>query len=356
MARPAPHNPELLAATLEALRAVAENRTDTDFAREMHAKLSGAGVNPTTAKRLAGRFDRHNEGMRRSALGEFFDRPVPARGSRAVPGRPTRTEGTVLGGGGIRSSAAGEVRRRIGIDSRWLDRLHDLIPDGPPPTYRITYQGLVAEAETDWDGFSNSDEVYAITTAVHIADDGTNTVRTEHHPVDKTSYTDVDAREERIGPVAACWEGQAFPVSLSVVAFEHDYGDPDKYRDEIDQAVKAAVAVLLYVYPPGAAALAALNELKPLITDLVNYLFDTGDDQIDATQTEVFDQARFESLGAQAPSGHIYTFKVLGTSHSIVTNLYGHFFSTHKESGAKYVFGFQVEGDPPFVRQEGPFL
>jgi hypothetical protein len=186
----------------------------------MVAKLGASGVKPATAKRVVGRFDGHNEGRRRSALGPYFDRPVQ-EGS-------ARTAGTRGGFGG--RLGAGSVGR-VGINPDWLDRLDELLPaDGTPATYRITYQGLVAEAETNWDGFSNSDEPYAITTAVHIADDGSNTVRTEHDPVGKTSYEDVDAREERIGPVAACWEGQAFPVSLSVVAFEHDYGDPNEYK------------------------------------------------------------------------------------------------------------------------------
>jgi hypothetical protein len=358
MAQPAPQKPELLAATLAAMRAVAENRTGTPFEAEMVAKLGAAGVKSETAKRVVGRFDRRNEGLRRSALGPFFDSPIPERGAAAATAPADAASTSAAGtGGGFGGRLGGGAVGRIGINSGWLDRLDELIPvDGTPPTYRITYQGLVAEAETNWDGFSNSDEVYAITTAVHIGDDGSNTVRTEHHPVDKTAYEDVDAREERIGPVAACWDGQNLPVSLSVVAFEHDYGDPDQYRDEIHQAVLAAVAVLIWVYPPGAAALAALELLKPLITDLINYLFDTGDDQIGEAQTEVLEQARFESLGVLEPSPYIYNFTMLGTVHPIVTNLYGHFFSTHRGSGAKYIFGFQVERDPAFVRQEGPFL
>jgi hypothetical protein len=65
-----------------------------------------------------------------------------------------------------------------------------------------------------------------ITSAVHIDAGGNNVVRTERHPAaqNQTWYSDVDSYEERIGPVAATWQGNSDPVSLTVTMFEHDQG------------------------------------------------------------------------------------------------------------------------------------
>ena len=62
-------------------------------------------------------------------------------------------------------------------------------------------------------------------------------------------YSDIDSGEERIGPVAAAWQGNSDPVSLTVVVFEHDQGDPDVYKEQIDDIVKAAIAVASHYYP-----------------------------------------------------------------------------------------------------------
>lgn len=90
----------------------------------------------------------------------------------------------------------------------------------------------IDETHYDWMG---SDEVYVITSAVHITRGGANNiVRTERMPLQAGQsgpYGGVDSHDTRIGPRAAVWNGVVADVqlgmSLTTVFFEHDYGNPD---------------------------------------------------------------------------------------------------------------------------------
>jgi len=368
MARPRPRDPEALAAVVAALRAAANDQQGDEFGRTSVGELKAAGVEKATAARLAARFDRLSPSLRENALGEFANRPIQ-RGSRALPGggtgggasggngggtarRGPRTRGDVLrgsdpGAGGT-TTAAGSAAASVLDGSRAPEP--GMVSDGggaSAPTYSINYQGFQCEAETNWDFFTNSDEVYAITSTVTIAADGSNTVRTEKVPTDRPAYEDVDAGETRIGPVARSWEGALLPVSLSVVAFEQDQGDPNAYRDEIDAIVKASILAAKFLLGLGAPAAAILEAFSGTITDAINWLVDTADDQIDITRTLVFEQQTLEELGKRAPAPYSY---VEGTQvHQ--TNLWGHFFSTHSGDGAKYTFAFKLERNPAFVEE-----
>jgi hypothetical protein len=217
--------------------------------------------------------------------------------------------------------------------------------------YTIDYEGFHCDRERG--DFGWSDEVYAITSTVSIIrPDGSNNVRTEKHPFDRLEYGDVDAGETRLGPVARCWQGLEFPVSLTVVAFERDHGDPDVYRDEVDDLVKAGIAALAYWNITGAVAIFLLEELGDFITDGINWLLDTDDDQVDIARTQVFDQLGLEAMGRDGPRRHIHHFDLFGQEHSVVTELDCHFFSKHSGGGGRYVFGFNVGRTPPFVEAE----
>jgi len=201
---------------------------------------------------------------------------------------------------------------------------------------------MFCEAETDWDGFTNSDEVLFQTFATHYDDDGVNHTRDENQPYDKQIYEDVDRDEVRIGPVSAVWAGTNLPMSLTVVAWEHDYGDPDKYRAEIKVIVNAAAVLLAYLYPPAAAASALIAALQPLIVDGINWLLGTDDDKIGEPVVEVLDFGRIEELGSHEVSPYVYA------NNTKNTELYGHFFTHHRGGGAHYVAAFKVERDPAF--------
>lgn len=369
MARPRPTNPQVLAATVAVLRAAAEDREGDAFERAARDSMRTAGVDPAIAGRLVKRFDSIRPAIRRDALGDWTDRTFELGPTEPPSGGHGRGRGAVLsgdvptavldgtgggtGGGGGGTSASGGLGRIR--DLSVLDDLFELTPD-TANVYGIDYVGFVCEAETDWDRFTNSDEVYCITSAVTVAADGSNTVRTEKHPVDRSSYGDVDRGEVRLGPIARCYEGTTLPVSLTVVAFEHDDGDPNEYRDEIDVLVKAAIAAAVLVFGLGAGVGAILESLSGTITDAINWLFDTDDDQIDIDRTHILELSRIEELGTRPMGPYIYNQRILSVTRPIVTDLLAHVISTHSGSGAKYTFGFRVSRDPAFEVVEGPFL
>ena len=126
----------------------------------------------------------------------------------------------------------------------------------------IRYVGFHCDAERG--DFGWSDEVYLITSAAHITAGGANVVRSEKHPLGASEYSNVDVGDTRLGPIAACWQGSADPVSLTAVAFEHDYGDPNHYREEVDAAVKVAIVIAAIYLGPEAAAVYVLEEATGL--------------------------------------------------------------------------------------------
>jgi hypothetical protein len=222
-----------------------------------------------------------------------------------------------------------------------------------PEDYDITYEGMhcIDETHADWLG---SDEIYIVTSAVHIHRNGNNIVRTERHPVQAGGdgwYGDVDSHDTRIGPRAAVWAGHVDDVlvgmSLTTVVFEHDEGDPDAYRDEVDAGVKLAIAIATYLYPP-AGAILALIEASGYITDFFNWLLGTGDDEV-GTVTLVFE---FGDLEVYSRSRTINYTEDLGTTNP--TGLMYHFLGSVNDND--YVAGFQVQRNPPAPLLPGPFV
>jgi hypothetical protein len=370
MAHLKPEDPEGLAAMVAALRAVATGAQGTEFESYAMTQLPALGIDQATAKRMLGRFEKVRPSVRKRALGQFEQGPF-ARGSRGTDGAGTtlaaRAElnpgwsasetGTVAGSPGTPGTSANtgsSVHTRVrsspfgpGDNLGGTTDGGGTVSDGQgTSTYWIHYVGFHCDEEThlNWLG---SDEVYAITSAVWI-DPSTpppTPPLTVHHPFDASGtayYENVDAGDTRQGPEVACWEGSPtwFPVSLSVVAFEHDEGDPNAYKDDIDKAVKLAVALAIWFFAPGAPAIAVLTAATPLISSGINWLLDTGDDQIGITRTQVFTQEFVDQEGNKEV-------------HPLPgTELYAHVFSEHTGDGAKYQFGFKFVRDPEFNWRE----
>ena len=144
----------------------------------------------------------------------------------------------------------------------------------------VRYTGLVCFGETDSDQLSNSDEPYIIFGVVPTVPGMAAAPRTG-------VYEDVDAGEAR-GDLIELYRGLPYGLSLSIVLMEHDFGDPNKYRDQVKQGVDAAsvaVSAALGAIPVvgpflGAGAATALAEAEPYIVDAVNDVLDTDDDHI----------------------------------------------------------------------------
>jgi len=337
-----PTQPERLGRIVAALRVYAGARPPKNATeRKINAELRAQKVSKATAKRMVRTFDSMPSPARKSLLGDV------ARPSYVPPAKPAdipTSPATVTVPTTVFSRVPAEARRAPeGL-------VREMQGEGPraKPVYTIRYQGLWCQEESTWDRFSNSDEIYLVTSAVHIGRDGKNVIRTERHPLAQgmNYYEDVDAAEVRVGPIAACWHENTDidVVSLTVVATEHDEGDPNAWKDEIDTLVKAAVAVGVALGAPGWIA-----SLGPAIAEAINWVVDTDDDPIE-TQTVVLPRDLLEAYAGQWVSPYI-GYKLAGTIGNftlqpVVTDMYYHFITTHKGGGATYMAGFDVLRDP----------
>lgn len=136
----------------------------------------------------------------------------------------------------------------------------------------VQYTGLHCFGETDSDQSSSSDEPYFIlsVTTPEIA----ATTRTQ-------IYNGVDGGTTR-PDLLEIYRGHPYGINIGSVLMEYDFGDPDKYKDEVQKsvdAVHAAGTVALGLIPgvgPVIAAIVgpALGKLMPAIGGALNDLFD----------------------------------------------------------------------------------
>ena len=330
-----PKNPEALGRLLAALRVYSGQREPKNAnERKVNDALKAQKVPKAVAKRMVRNLDSTPKGARTRLLGDI------AAPNYAPPARakapPTRVPPTVR----VPTAFVTTLGRHPVGDAR-VD-VHDRLGEGPrdQPVYTIIYNGLWCEEETTWDRGSWHDEIYLITSTVHLDASNTNIVSPpEQHPMGQTEpwYTDVDSDEVRIGPVAACWRGNGDPVSLTVVLFEHDEGDPNAYKEQIDALLKAAIAIAGSIYNP----LWGLALFESSIADGINWLLDTGDDMIE-TQTVVNPRILLDYYAAR------YTDPYYAGTRE--TGLLFHFTTTHRGDGATYVCCFEVERDPPLEK------
>ena len=357
-----PRNPEGVALALLALRRYASGKKGkSTFDSETAKALSDRGVSRHAAKRLVDRFDQVRPAAREEVFGplgsptaEPPDREAPR--NPPVSGTPSIT---------LPSSVLGDIEVLDGPDL--------VLGEGGvpvPAVHTIRYKGLYCGGETGdrnpfgFTGFGISDEIYVVTSAVNISadPDAENVVRTERHPVAASDdyYGDVDKYEPRIGPVAACWSGTLRPgrpstdvVSLTAVAFEHDDGDPDYYRDDVDTFVNALLVYLAWQFPAASPIFVAAY-VSDALTDSIVWALGSADDLI-STETvnlmlptmEVYSSSRLDQLSETRPVV-VGGFPPRIEWEQFATGLMYHFVTRHRGEGADYVVGFDVTRDPPF--------
>ena len=142
----------------------------------------------------------------------------------------------------------------------------------------VHYTGLICFGETDWDQSSDSDEPYVVLGVV--APTGNSAQRSQ-------VYEDVDGGESR-PDLIEIYRGKPYGVTISALLMEHDFDDPDKYKWAVAASVEAAGAGLslavgfIPVVGPAlaVAAQAGLQAGTPAITDELNKLLNTQDDQL----------------------------------------------------------------------------
>lgn len=359
----APRHPELFGRFLAALRVHGGVRPPAnDWERGVNNAFQAENLDRRVAERLTRALDSTPKNARRRLLGEmaapeFIGTEAP-RNSVFGSTSFEVTRSSAGGAGGAGGTGGGTAGGSVGASDTHgsLDFSLSTNTDITPlPNYTLRYQGVFCQAETTLDQGSTADEIYVITSSVHIADDGSNIVRPERHPAaqDKRWYEDVDTLEQRLGPVAAVWQGNRDPVSLIVVVMEHDQGDPDIYKEEVEYLVKALIALASKLYPP-AAILAAFSGT---ISDAINWCLGTGDDIL-STELVVLPRATLEGHAKVSRSFYIgntkkFTQHMTNPPTTTVTNvpfstdLMYHFFTKHVGGGATYIVGFDVDRDPP---------
>lgn len=145
----------------------------------------------------------------------------------------------------------------------------------------IAYSGLLCFGETDTDGDTTpgADEPYVL---FGVAEPGGPQTSTRSQV-----YDDVDAGESRPDRLEL-FRGQPRGLVVGVTLMEHDFGNPDQFRPQVEEFVTAAsseLSKLLLKVPTVGPVLAVgagavLVALKSTITDFLNGILGTGDDDL----------------------------------------------------------------------------
>jgi hypothetical protein len=345
-----PSDPTGLGGLVAGLRSATKSKETNEFDQAIKEALARSEVDPAILERLLSNYESIDHRTRRRVLGEMDDSSfVPSRLNAREASAPRRGATALF-------DHIGETQVVLGPDVVLGD-------DGSPPPinwYRIQYNGFHCDRERGDAGWS--DEVYLVTVGVHIAPDGTNVTFAETHPVGSSEYSNVDVGDTRLGPIASCWQGLA-PMSLVTTAFEHDYGDPDKYKDEIRAAVLLALAVAAWHYGivdfedlDDVGTIAVLVFAAGLIAEPISWFLDTDDDQTDIARTVVLPIEKMEAFGRKILSRHYHewTNPWTGDTWGEATDLRYHFRTRHSGGGGLYTFGYQIVRDPPFPPPEPP--
>lgn len=142
----------------------------------------------------------------------------------------------------------------------------------------VNYTGLACFGETDNDQTSASDEPYVIVS-------GANSERsaTIRSPI----YEEVDDGDGR-ADLIELYRGKPYGLAISCVLMEHDFGDPDRYKEEVTKVVEqvakgvtAGIAAIPVVGPPIAVVAGPVLQLfVPALGGALSDLFDWGDDRV----------------------------------------------------------------------------
>jgi hypothetical protein len=154
-------------------------------------------------------------------------------------------------------------------------------PDTGPIDLRdvvLHYTGLHCFGETDWDQGSSADEPYVIISV---------TTPQRAQTFNSRVYQGVDAGES-MPDLMEVYRGPPYGINIGTVIMENDFGDPNRYRDEVNKIVMGVHTAgtlalgLIPVVGPVIAAIAgpALGSLMPSLGGAVNDLLDFGDDRI----------------------------------------------------------------------------
>ena len=186
----------------------------------------------------------------------------------------------------------------------------------------IKYTGILCFGETDWDQASPFDEPYVVLGTV--SPQGTTAARSQ-------IYERVKAIQGRADDVEI-FRGRPYGVVVTALLMEHDEDNPDRYKDEIEGAVRTAfgsiTAAVAAAGPVGAAVAVVagpvLQKVAPDVAKAINTVLDLQDDNL-GQQAETFSPKRLLQLATKTPLSLDY-----GVRSNYQTGLYTGGGSTYK--------------------------
>jgi hypothetical protein len=150
--------------------------------------------------------------------------------------------------------------------------------------YGLEFSGIYCRKETSWDQGSDSDEPYAIFSS--LTPYGTPwTVRSNVYDNVDDGIDSGDNWGPLPYPLYVYGNGGpdvAQEYGCLVQFMEHDQGDPNAYKDQVDLVVKAAAAAVT-----AASGVPIPDAVANAVAALVNDLLGTGDDQLGLNQCEL---------------------------------------------------------------------
>jgi hypothetical protein len=343
-----PGDPTGLGALVAGVRSAAKPGAENEFDRAVRAALTG--VDGAIVERLLRNYESIDRRVRRRVLGEMDDASfIPARLSAPAVAGPAPRGTTALFDTISRTELEGPQEALEDPNAPRGERVN---------WYRIQYNGFHCDAERGDPGWS--DEVYLITTASTIAPNGKPVVVAEQHPQGSSEYSNVDVGDTRLGPIATCWQGIP-PVALTAAAYEHDYGDPNYYKDEIRAAVLVGLAYAAwrtgFIDNPNELTdykrILVLTTMAEIIATGLNWFLDTDDDPVGSPRTIVLTVENLERFGRpnrprRPYHYHEWVIPFQEDTWLERTDLQYDIRTRHSGGGGRYAFGYQIERDPPF--------
>lgn len=150
----------------------------------------------------------------------------------------------------------------------------------------VRYKGLYCFGETDGE-LSGSDEPYFIFGVVPVPPAQKSSVRS---PI----YGQVDAGNARPDNIEI-YRGLPYGLAMVGVLMEHDFGDPEKFKEQVKQGVDATAKGVAFavqhipIVGPTLAKVAepVLKEVAPHVVKAVNDLLHTQDDHISTHEWQI---------------------------------------------------------------------
>jgi hypothetical protein len=330
-----PTNPQAVAAIANAMHRISNNAPDLTPIEQRLSRRLAAGMHGHALNRIAARMQK-------------------------LPPEQTK----IFGPHGLTTGkpTAADRMRNILASINGVEKPDVILKPGPHTVpigntldkFTVSYTGIYCQDESDWDRGSSSDEIYVLTSAIVAKPGQESSVTTLRHPSDAEYYGDFDTGNSRPSPDVKCWTGLENELCLTTTVMEHDEGDAEHYRAEVDSILTSVLDALESVQIPVPEM---LKKFQALIVDTLAWLLGSEDDLIEvqnrrltpealryfarAETQEYIGKRRVQTTVAGGGFGPP-RFKTVEDK----TGIQQHFVTRHAGGGATYVVGYKVSRKP----------